>query len=145
MPPLEIRPRVVDVGRDPETGKRRQKWHQGYSTKRAAEAALTDVLSRLGRGEYVEPSRETIATFLDEWLAALPRSRRPGTVSLYGTLIRAYVVPHIGDIRLQSLTPPRLNELYTTLLTSGAHQGRPLLQVGSQTSTRRCTGLWRTR
>jgi integrase len=117
---------VVDVGRDPETGKRRQKWHPGHRTKKAAETALTDILGRLGRGEYVEPSRETVAAFLEEWLAALPRSRRPGTVALYETLARAYVLRYIGDVRLQSLTPARLNELYTTLLASGAHQGRPL-------------------
>jgi hypothetical protein len=80
---------VVDVGRDPETGKRRQKWHPSHRTKRGAETALTDILGRLGRGEYVEPSRETVAAFLEEWLTSLPRSRRPGTVALYGTLVRA--------------------------------------------------------
>jgi len=36
---------VVELERDPQTGKRRQKWHSGYRTKREAECGL----ARAGR------------------------------------------------------------------------------------------------
>ena len=56
---------VVELERDPETGKRRQKWHSGCRTKRAAEAAAVQ------GGTYVEPNRQTVAEFLDDWLSAV--------------------------------------------------------------------------
>ncbi|MGH3925243.1 MAG: Arm DNA-binding domain-containing protein, partial [Pseudonocardiaceae bacterium] len=35
---------VVDVGRDPATGKRIREWHSGYETRKAAERARTGIL-----------------------------------------------------------------------------------------------------
>ena len=37
--------------------------------------------------------------------------------------MRFYVIPHIGDTRLQNLTPMRLNLLYSHLLDHGAVRG----------------------
>jgi hypothetical protein len=64
---------VVDLGRD-ERGQRKQKWHSGYRTKRDAERALVEILGRLERGIYVEPTRQDLAAYLREWL---PRCGAP--------------------------------------------------------------------
>ncbi len=37
---------VVDLGTD-ENGRRRQKWHSGFRTKRDATGGLTEILARL--------------------------------------------------------------------------------------------------
>ena len=52
----------IELDPDPLTGRRRQKWHSGFRTKRDAERARVDLLSKLDRGEYVEPSHQTSAT-----------------------------------------------------------------------------------
>ena len=49
----------IELDPDPATGQRRQKWHSGYNTKREAERARVDLLSKFDRGEYVEPSHQT--------------------------------------------------------------------------------------
>ena len=67
----------IELDADPATGRRRQKWHSGYRTKREAERARVDLLSKLDRGEYVEPSQQTLAEFLDEWLRAIEPTVRP--------------------------------------------------------------------
>ena len=36
---------VVDVGRDPVSGRRRQKWKGGFATRHEAEQALAHVVS----------------------------------------------------------------------------------------------------
>jgi len=65
---------VVDLGRDLETGKRRQKWHSGYRTKREAEAALADLVGSVNRGTYVaRPSRPSRSSRPTGWR----RSNRP--------------------------------------------------------------------
>jgi integrase len=108
-------------------GKRRQKWHGSWVTERDAEAALPGILGPLHDGSYVGSDRATVRGFLiDEWLPAVKSTIRPSTHALYTTLATAYVVPRIGDVRLQKLSPGQLNRLYTELLESGARGGKPL-------------------
>ena len=52
---------VFDIGSDPATGKRRQKWIGGFTTKRDAQKALTAAVSQVNTGKYILPNRETIA------------------------------------------------------------------------------------
>lgn len=68
----------IELDADPTTGKRRQKWHSGYRTKRDAERARVDLLSKFDRGEYVEPSHQTLGEFLTEWLRTIEPTLRPG-------------------------------------------------------------------
>jgi integrase len=117
---------VVDLGRDPETGRRRQKWHSGYATRRAAERDLAEILSRLSRGTYVEPTIITVAEWLEQWLQAQRPRLRPATFESYGQVLRGRVVPEIGAVPLQALTAARLDRLYAHLLTDGRARGGAL-------------------
>jgi integrase len=56
----------IELDTDPATGRRRQKWHSGFPTRRTAERARVDLLSKLDRGDYVEPSHQDLADFLTE-------------------------------------------------------------------------------
>ncbi|WP_054704838.1 Arm DNA-binding domain-containing protein [Bacillus sp. JCM 19041] len=58
---------VVDLERD-HNNKRRQKWFSGYSTKKAAEKDLPRILNELYQGTYVEPSNETVESYMNNWL-----------------------------------------------------------------------------
>lgn len=117
---------VLDLGRGPD-GKRQRKWHSGYRTRKDAERARIELLARLDQGCYVEPSRLTFATFLrDQWLPGLAGRVRPTTVHGYTTNLERYVLPRVGQVTLQRLTPAQLNTLYAALLAGGGKDGRPL-------------------
>ena len=109
----------IELDPDPATGKRRQKWHSGYRTKREAERARVDLLSKFDRGEYVEPSQQTLADYLEEWLRAIEHTVRPSTFDSYSRNMRNHVVAHIGSVRLAKLDAGVLNGLYALLLSSG--------------------------
>ena len=111
---------IYDLPRDPVTQRRRQRWESGFRTKRDADAALTEILTSLGRSTYVEPSKQTVADFLDEWFHASSSSRRASTNATYEVIIRTHLIPHIGSIRLQALSSPALNRLYSGLLEAGS-------------------------
>jgi len=111
---------VVDLPRDPATGKRRQRWLSGYKTRRDAQVALTEVLATLGKGTFVEPSKQTVAAFLDDWFQATSSSRRASTNATYAVVIRTHLVPRIGSIKLQALSSQALNRLYCDLLDAGS-------------------------
>ena len=76
----------IELDPDPATGRRRQKWHAGYATRRQAERARIDLLSKLDRGEYVEPSHQDLAGFLRSgWRRSSRPSARPRTTRTRAT------------------------------------------------------------
>jgi integrase len=122
---------VIDLGRDPITGKRRQKWQSGYPTKKAAQAALSEAVNALNKGVYVEKTKQTIAEFAAEWLVAIEPTVRPATHYSYGRNLRLHVLPYIGAVPLASVDAGTLNRLYAELLAIGRKD-----QVGGGLSSR---------
>jgi integrase len=109
----------IELDADPATGRRRQKWHSGYKSKRDAERARVDLLSKLDRGEYVEPSQQALGDFLTDWLAAIEPTIRPSTFDSYSRNMRLHVIERIGAVRLTKVDAGVLNGLYSALLSSG--------------------------
>jgi hypothetical protein len=113
----------VDVGVDPVTGRRKQQTKGGFKTKRECQAALNDALAALRAGTFVEPSKRTLDSFLvSEWLPAV-HNLRPSTLSNYRTHIRTWVLPALGPIPIQQLSPAQLNPAQRLL--PGAAYRRP--------------------
>ena len=97
------------------------------SSKRDAQAKLTERLAAIGRGEHVEPSKTTIAEHvkerIDVWHAAGSIGSR--SFQLYGGLLDRYIRPHIGDTALYSCTR---SFCHTTSPDAASRQARcPLL------------------
>ena len=110
---------VVELDRDPVTGKRRQKWHSGYRTKRDAERALSEIIASLHAGSYIEPTKQTLREFSTEWLAAIEPTIRPSTRYSYDRNIRLHVLPRLGSVHLRRVDAGMLNALYAALLADG--------------------------
>ncbi len=126
---------VVEVGRDATTGRRVRKWHSGYRTKKEAERARVEFLSRLDHGSYVAPSKTTVASYLvDEWLSAKRATIKETTLASYEMHTTKHIVPRIGAIPLLALNAAHLNGFYADLLADGRRNGPGGL---SPTSVRR--------
>ena len=121
---------VVDIGRD-ETGRRRQRWHSGFATKREASAALTEILGRVQSGAYVESSKRTVACFMREWLDSIRATVRPSTWEAYRMLAEVHIIPALGTVPIQRLTAAQLNALYADLLEKGRRDGKGGLSARS--------------
>ena len=86
-----------DAAPDPLTGKRRVRYVSFKGTKRAAAIELARLVAQEAAGEGIDPSKTTLAEFLDRWerdWAALNVS--PKTFERYSELLRRHVRPHIG-------------------------------------------------
>jgi integrase len=118
---------------DPVTGQRRQHSKGGYRTKKECQAALNDALAALRIGTFVESSKRTVASYLlDEWLPAMQPPRvRPSTWLSYQRNLERHVIPALGTIELQRLTPAHLTGFYRSLLTGGRLDGRGGLSAKS--------------
>lgn len=71
---------VLDI-RDPETSERKRKWHSFTGTKREAQIECSRLITEIAGGSYVEPSKTTLAVYLDEWLARIEPSVAPAPLS----------------------------------------------------------------
>ena len=113
----------------PRCGRRRQVSRGGFRTRKEAETAFAAYRDQIRSGTYVERDTSTLATYLvDEWLPAIRASVRPTTHDHYARIVTAHVVPRIGGVRLQALTPAQLNAFYADLLLGGRRlkPGAPL-------------------
>lgn len=103
-----------------EDGRRRQRTKGGFSTRKTAEAFLADQLARLGDGSYAAPAKLTVGEYLDaEWLPAVQSTLRPLSYDRYANVVRLYLKPNVGGVRLQALSGGHLNGLYAKLERDG--------------------------
>ena len=58
---------VVEMGRDPTSGKRRQEWIYG-DTRREVQEAQTKLLRERDTGTALDPAKMTVGEYLDHWL-----------------------------------------------------------------------------
>ncbi|QIG92160.1 tyrosine-type recombinase/integrase [Bradyrhizobium sp. 6(2017)] len=116
-----------ELGADPLTGKRRIRYVAFKGTKRAAELELARLVAQNAAGEGVDPSKSTVAEFIERWERDWATANvGPKTLERYRQLLRLYVRPRIGAVRIQKLRAVHLNELYSTLLRSGGQDGAAL-------------------
>lgn len=101
----------VTVGRDPGTGKQIQKSYTGKTQKEVREkmqAAAVDVNNQT----YTEPSKLTVAQWLDIWIEEYLGGVKPRTVDSYKTTVRVHIKPTLGALKLSSLAAHDIQKLY---------------------------------
>ena len=98
-------------------GKRKRKIITG-STK-AETVARADAFEKTLAPTDTPPTGHTVASYLDLWYAAKRTSWKPRTQELYRHQIDRHIVPHLGDIRLEDLTPLDVQDMMTNIVNGG--------------------------
>lgn len=88
-----------------ETGKRRRKWHSFAGTKRQAQEECARLITQIKSGNYVEPTKQTIAEFLGEWLDFVKPSVSPKTHERYAEILQKVLLHCWGTSRSRSSRP----------------------------------------
>lgn len=116
---------IVELPRDPATGKRRQLWRTVKGTKRQAEELLVELLHERDTGVDRPIGKMTVAAYLDRWMADyVYPSLAPKTAVSYRDIIRGHFVPALGAMDLVALRPTHIQALYSRLLRSGRVDGK---------------------
>ena len=103
-------------------GRRRQRG-ETVGTKRDAERLLRRRLDEEEKGQVTARHRGTLGSYLDYWLANYAEpTLQSSTVYRYKGHLRRSVVPYLGDVELQRLTPTQIQHLYTLLASQGLSQ-----------------------
>jgi integrase len=106
---------ILDI-HDPQTGKRRRKWHSFAGTKKEARIECSRLITEMDAGAYVEHDKKSLNQFLDTWerdWAAMNVS--PKTAERYSQLLKLHIRPMLGAKPMQAIRAQDLNALYTSL------------------------------
>ncbi len=111
---------VLNLGIDPQTGKRKQQWVSVKGGKKDAEKRLSELLHQLDTGTFMKPTKTTLAEYLERWLKdyAWP-NLAPKTAEGYEHIIRRHFIPALGNMALTQLKPEHLQRYYSQKLTGG--------------------------
>ncbi|WP_232490238.1 Arm DNA-binding domain-containing protein [Neobacillus cucumis] len=126
---------IVDIGKDPVTGKRKQKMKRGFLTKGEAEKALTKLINEVNEGIFFEPQRMTIKEFFDMWFKERKSSVERTSYNNQLAFYNIYISPRMAALKMLEVTPIFLqnyvNDLmeFTTLKTSTIHKLFDVLKV----------------
>jgi hypothetical protein len=117
---------VIDV-RDPQTGKRKRRWHSFAGTKRQAQVETARLISELQNGTRIDPSRMTVSAFLERWIEHMQGQVSPRSHERYAELCRKNVASLLGGLALTKLQP-----VHAPRPAGGAAAGRPVADAGTQ-------------
>jgi integrase len=116
---------ILDIGRDPASGKRQQKWETVRGTKREAEKRLAELQHQLNTGEYVKAPKGTLGDLLERWLRDYAwLNLSPETAQVYDIIVHKHLIPALGKLELSKVTPEVLQAYYSKALKEGRRDGK---------------------
>jgi integrase len=109
----------IELERD-VTGGRRTSSRLVRGSRKQAQAELNRLLMARDSNTLCEPSRQSTAEYLKDWLEGSAKSRlRPLTYESYRKLLERYVVPVLGTKRLSKVSLADVEKLYGDLKSRG--------------------------
>ena len=116
---------VINLGRDPLTGKRRQLWRSIKGTKRDAEALRVELLHQRDSGMDAPPGKLTVAQYLERWLRDYAEPNvAPKTLRTCIDTVKRHFIPALGSLPLAKLRPQHIQGFYARLLREGRLDGK---------------------
>ena len=115
---------------DPLTGRTKPAWVGGFISEREAKLARDKARVSLGNRDYTPPTKLTLGDYLDTWLKNKQVSA--STLERYESVIRLYIKPKLGAIKLQDLKPFHVQGLYTDMANNLGVTGKPLSERSIQ-------------
>lgn len=111
---------IVEAGRDPVTGRKRQVSRMFHGTLSEAKNARAALLVEVGKGAHAGTG-VTVDQLFRDWIKELERKgRSPNTISGYTKHYTHDIKPTLGKVPVRKVTTKMLSDLY------GKHQDRGL-------------------
>jgi integrase len=99
-------------------GARKRRWHSFAGTKRAAQLECARLIAELQKGNgTIAPERMTVADYLEQWLRHVRTKVSPKSFERYCSIVRANLIPALGNIRLSKLQAVAISAAYSDALS----------------------------
>ncbi|MGE8079068.1 tyrosine-type recombinase/integrase [Peribacillus loiseleuriae] len=111
---------TIEIGIDPETGKRKQLTRRGFETKKDAEIASGKIQQEIENDEFIQPKKVLVKDFMVDWLNNIAKQNvKPSTFSGYKGVVAKRIIPIFGALKLEQLKPIMITKYYNSLLEEG--------------------------
>ena len=95
---------TIELPKDPITGKRIRKYRTVQGTRKEAERAKFEFIKEIENGIYVDNNKICITEWIQKWLDVyIEPNVSPTTLSRYQGMVKRYINPLIGHVRVQEL------------------------------------------
>src|SRR5260221_1504729 len=90
-------------------------------TRKEVQEKMKVALHEQQQGTLITAPQQTIKSYLEQWLEDVHKpSIRISTYVKYKKLMNGHIIPALGHIKLQKLTPQQVQRFYTDKLKQGA-------------------------
>lgn len=118
---------IVESDIDVETGKRNRLYRTIDGSKKDAEKVMREMIGQIDNQTFIKDSKVTLKAFLLEWLNVYIRPHKsPTTVQGYVFQVEKYLVPALGNKKLQDLKAIDIQKFYNQLQENSTLTGKPL-------------------
>ena len=94
------------------------KRHSIYGKTRAeVRKKLTDTLAQIDQDQFIEKTDMTVAEWLTIWQRDYIGNVKRGTAVNYELHLRLYILPALGEVKLNGLKTPMIQKVYNDLIS----------------------------
>ncbi|EOS8268468.1 site-specific integrase [Bacillus cereus] len=117
---------VIDVGKNPSTGRRIQVRRRGFKTKREATEEMIKLRAQYSEDEYINLSNMTYAKFMEEWFKER-KILSQKTTSDYETILYKNVISKkLGHLKLQQVHPMHIQNTINEIVADNHYAPRTI-------------------
>ncbi|MBM7571564.1 site-specific integrase [Aquibacillus albus] len=110
----------VNIGINPKTGKRIQKYKSGFRTKKDAQNEATRILLEVNDGTFFEESPEQFNVYISRWFnTSYKRSVEESTATSRWYLIDKHLIPAFYHRKLNEISPFEIDSFYADKIDNG--------------------------
>ncbi|MDF2854245.1 MAG: integrase [Neobacillus sp.] len=111
---------TVDIGKDPLTGKRKQKSRSGFKTKKEAQAALAELVNTVEKGNYHEPQKRRFKEFAIEYFENSYKNKvKKSSYETDFHVINTHLIPFFGEMDLNDIDQFLIHKFYSQKIEQG--------------------------
>lgn len=114
-----------------DNGERKTKKGRGFASKLQATEAMREFETSLKKGTYIQPNKMTYREYMEKWLEGKATTVKASTYGTYSSLVNNHILPAIGNVDLQKITPMKLEDLYRNLMKAGRLSDENIQKVHS--------------
>lgn len=88
-------------------------------TQKEVRQKLTQIMTEIDGGAYIDPTDMTVSRWLDVWLKDYCRDKKPTTLNQYKWAADAYIRPRAGSVQLPKLSKINVQRIVNDMLDEG--------------------------
>ncbi|MFW6047419.1 MAG: tyrosine-type recombinase/integrase [Candidatus Woesearchaeota archaeon] len=111
---------VIELDRDPMTGKRKRKYKTINGTKKEAEKKMAELIRKYENNDkLVEPKKMNMTKLMKQFLNSHQHSVAQRTIDRYSIIVKNHLIPAFGDYQVKDIKPIHIESYQNLKLKEG--------------------------